>query len=70
MKNFLILIGFSGGKFLEKGKYKNTEKGNRYLDPSDFVEGGDVKINGFSFKILELDDITKKWYEQYFVNEA
>lgn len=51
---------------MEKGKYKNSEKNNNYFDPADFIIGQDVKINGFSFHIDDADEITKKWYAQYF----
>jgi EF-hand domain-containing protein 1 len=51
---------------LEKGRYKNAEKNNAYFTPADFTIDQDVKINGFSFHILEADEITKKWYAQYF----
>lgn len=62
--------GFGGGKFLEKGRYKNTERNNNYFNPADFMVDGDVKINGFSFHLLEADEITKKWYAQYFNPDA
>jgi len=55
--------GISGGKFLEKGKYKNVETGNNFFNPTDFVVGQDCKINGFSFKLLDLDEFTRKWFE-------
>jgi len=58
--------GFVSGKFLEKGKYKNTEKGGNFYDPADFVIGKDIKINGYSFNITGCDEFTRKWYEQNF----
>ena len=27
--------------------------------------GKDVKINGFSFHILDCDDVTRKWYAEF-----
>jgi len=58
--------GFVSGKFLEKGKYKNTEKDNAFFDPADFRIGKDVKINGYSFHVNGCDAFTKKWYEENF----
>jgi len=58
--------GFVSGKFLEKGKYKNTENGNQFFNPADFRIGKDVKINGYSFRISKCDEFTKKWYEENF----
>jgi len=58
--------GFVSGKFLEKGKYKNAEKGDEFFDPADFRVGKDVKINGYSFRILGCDDFTRRWYEHNF----
>jgi len=58
--------GFVSGKFLEKGKYKNVEKGDEFFDPADFRLGKDVKINGYSFHILGCDDFTRRWYENNF----
>lgn len=55
--------GFVSGKFLEKGKYKNTAKNNEFFDPVDFKVGKDVTVNGYSFKILGCDAFTKSWYE-------
>mmetsp|Transcript_4937 Transcript_4937/g.4124 ORF Transcript_4937/g.4124 Transcript_4937/m.4124 type:complete len:86 (+) Transcript_4937:1285-1542(+) len=39
--------GINGGKFLEKGKYKNALNNNAYFQPGDFLIGHDVIINGF-----------------------
>jgi len=55
--------GISGGKFLEKGKYKNADKALNFFNPTDFIVGQDITINGFSFKLLDLDEFTRKWYE-------
>jgi len=57
--------GISAGKFLEKGKYKNVEKGNNFFTPGDLMVGKDVKINGFSFRILDCDDVSRKWYAEF-----
>jgi len=58
--------GFVSGKFLEKGKYKNAQNGNQFFNPADFRVGKDVRVNGYSFKILTCDQFTQKWYEQNF----
>jgi len=56
--------GIPDGKFLEKGKYKNTENNNEIYTPSDFIVGRDIVINGRSFHILDCDEYTRKWYEE------
>jgi hypothetical protein len=37
--------GVVEGKFLERRKYKNKQKGDRFINPTDIVCGGDVVIN-------------------------
>ena len=59
--------GIVNGKFLERGKYKNVDKGGAYLTPTDMVMGGDVKINGYSFHILSCDEYTKKYLDSHMV---
>ena len=58
-----LLLGFAGGKFLEKGKYKNAGNNNQFFSPADFLIGKDVVINGYSFHINDCDEHTKKWYK-------
>lgn len=58
--------GIKGGKFLEKCRYKNVEKNNQYFTPADLIVGEDIKINCFSFRILEADSRTKIWYKEHF----
>ncbi len=41
--------GIVEGKFLERGKYKHSDKPDSYITPSDMAIGGSVKINGYSF---------------------
>jgi hypothetical protein len=55
--------GIVEGKFLEKGKYKNVEQGNIFFVPEDFVIGKDMVINGYSFRLLDMDEFSRKWYE-------
>jgi len=51
---------------LEKAKYKNVEKGNAYFTPADLIVGQDIKINSYSFHLVEADTGTKKWYADNF----
>lgn len=53
--------GFISGKFLERNRYRNTERNNDWFKISDFMEGTNVKVNGYTFTILEADEATKKW---------
>jgi len=53
--------GIIEGKFLERKKYKNVDKGGEFITPSDMPIGGDVKINGHSFHILSYDEFTRKY---------
>jgi hypothetical protein len=57
--------GIIEGKFLERSKYKNADKENSYITPTDMAIGGTVKINGYSFQILSCDEFTEKWLEQH-----
>jgi EF-hand domain-containing protein 1 len=65
---FIPIVGIPDGKYLEKRKYKNPFNNNEYFTPADLVVGNDVQINGWSFKILQCDDFTKKWYAQHFAS--
>ena len=57
--------GIMEGKFLERRKYKNTDKGGEFITPTDIAVGGDVKINGYSFHILGCDEYTQKYLDQH-----
>jgi len=46
---------------LERGKYKNAENNDKIFSASDFEINKSVKINSFSFYILDADEFTKKW---------
>jgi len=46
---------------LERGKYNNEENKNAKFTISDFEVNKSIKINSFSFYILDADDFTKKW---------
>jgi hypothetical protein len=53
------------GKFLERRKYKNVDKNNNFLNPSDLALGGDVKINGYSFHVLSCDEFTQNYLDTH-----
>ena len=57
--------GIPDGKFLERKKYKNVDNNNEFFLPTDLVIGKDILINGFSFRILECDEFTTKWYASH-----
>ena len=61
--------GFQEGKFLARGKYKNSARNSDPFHPVDFLIGSDVVINSFRFHIESCDDYTKKWmlekYQKY-----
>lgn len=59
--------GIIPGKFLHKRKYKNVDKGDAFVTPSDLAIGSDVKINGQSFHVLSMDDYTRNYLEQHLV---
>lgn len=53
--------GIVDGKFLERRKYKNRHNGDKFVNPSDIVIGGDVVINSYSFHILSADEFTENY---------
>ena len=59
--------GILEGKFLERRKYKNIDKNNEYITPTDLPIGGDIKINGYNFHILSCDDYTRKWLDTHLI---
>ena len=56
--------GIQPGKFLERRKYKQHKK-DTYINPSDFVVGGDVIINAYSFHVLSTDEYTEKYLSDH-----
>lgn len=50
--------GIISGKFLERKKYKNVNKNQDWITPTDMALEGDVTINGHNFHILSCDDYT------------
>jgi len=59
--------GIVEGKFLERRKYKNVDKNMEFITPTDFPLGGDVKINGYSFKILSCDEYTDNYLKGHLI---
>lgn len=57
--------GIIEGKFLERRKYKNVDKNNDFITPTDLAIGGDVKINGYSFHLLSADEFTNKYLSSH-----
>ena len=53
--------GIIEGPFLERRKYKNVDKNNEFITPSELPVGGDIKINGYNFHILGSDEYTTKY---------
>lgn len=53
--------GIIGGKFLRRGKYRNTE--GRYFHFSDLTVHTDVTLGGFSFHISDVDEATQKFLD-------
>ena len=53
--------GIIEGPFLQRTKYKNVDHNNEFITPTDLPVGGDIKINGYNFHILDCDDFTTKY---------
>lgn len=53
--------GIIEGPFLERRKYKNVDKQMEFVTPTDMPVGGDIKINGYNFHILDCDEYTTKY---------
>lgn len=56
--------GIWEGKFIERRKYKNKENNDKYFTISDFEINKSIRINAFSFNILDADEFTKKWAQE------
>lgn len=46
------------GRFLERGAYKNESRNGEFFNPFDFLVGNVLKINGYVFEILEIDEFS------------
>jgi hypothetical protein len=53
--------GIWEGKFLERAKYKNEENEGKYFNISDFEINKSMRVNTFSFHMIDADEFTKKW---------
>lgn len=53
--------GIIEGPFLERRKYKNVDRNNEFITPSELPVGGDIKINGYNFHCLGCDEYTTKY---------
>lgn len=53
--------GIIEGPFLERRKYKNVDRNNEFITPSELPVGGDIKINGYNFHVLGCDEYTTKY---------
>ena len=58
--------GIIPGPLLRRNKYKNVDKNNTFITPSDMPIGGDIKVNGFSYHILSCDEYTKNYLSGHF----
>lgn len=59
--------GIIEGPFLERRKYKNVDKNNDFITPSDLPVGGDIKINSYNFHLIGCDDYTTKYLSTHLV---
>lgn len=59
--------GIIEGKFLERRRYKNVDKDDAFITPTDLPIGGDVRINGYCFHIESYDDFSAKWLETHLI---
>ena len=57
--------GIIEGPFLRRNKYKNVDKNNEFITPTDLPIGGNIKINGYSYHVLSCDDYTVKYLQQH-----
>lgn len=53
--------GVQQGKFLERNRYKNANRGNEYFLLKDFQLGSVLEINKHIFQILSADEFTLKF---------
>ena len=57
--------GIIEGPFLRRNKYKNVDKSDAFITPTDLPLGGNIKINGFSYNILSCDDYTVSYLRNH-----
>jgi hypothetical protein len=56
-------LGIVTGKFLEKGVHLNQLTG-KLVAPGDLAEGNKITIFNHEFEMLDMDDYTRKWFDQ------
>ena len=57
--------GIIEGPFLRRNKYKNVDKNNTWITPTDLPIGGNIKINGYSYNLISCDDYTVKYLQNH-----
>jgi len=57
--------GFSEGKFIQRGKWKNSGANNRLFAPQDFVIDEVVTINSYKFLITGADEYALRYMEAH-----
>jgi hypothetical protein len=55
--------GFRAGKFIQRGKWKNTAAGNRDFLAADFQVGEEITINSFTFITGDADEYAISYME-------
>ena len=58
--------GIHEGKFLTRGRYRNSTRNNEFFHPADFMVGSDLIINSYRFHIEGCDEHTRKWMQETF----
>ena len=53
-------------KMSTKMRKVDSTEGDRIFQPVDFIVGKICKINKYSFRILDCDERTRKWYRDNF----
>jgi len=56
--------GIVEGKFLERKRYKSVSGLREFIEPSEFIVGGNVIVNSYSFQVLSTDEYTTQWITQ------
>ena len=57
--------GIIEGTFMGRRKYKNVDKNNEFITPTDMAVGADIKINSYNFHILSGDEFTVKYLDSH-----
>ena len=59
--------GIIPGPLLRRNKYKNVDKNQEFITPTDLPIGGSVKINGFSYSLISCDEYTSNYLSTHLV---